>query len=135
MKHSKRILSVILVFVLCFALAISASAVTMTVRQSVSLKAADESVSSNPYGGYYGQGKVTNNSGSAQNVYCELQYSTGSGWKIETTLTAAPGKSTTSNIWHGSYDQLWKIKVAPATVPLAGYPGCIATGIVYTGAK
>ena len=135
MKHGKRILSAILVFTLCFALAISASAATMSLRGSVGLKAAESSATSPAYGGFYGQGKVYNNSGSAQRVYFELQSSSGTSWKTCTTLYAAPGKTTTSNVWAGATDQLWKIKVAPETVPSAGYPGCIATGYIYTGAK
>lgn len=135
MRHSKRILSVVLVFALCLALAISVSAATMTLRGSIRLNANYSSVITQPYAGFYGQGKVSNNSGSAQDVYFELQSSSGTSWKICTTLFAAPGKTTTSNVWAGAADQLWRIKVAPETVPNGGYPGCIATGYIYTGTK
>lgn len=134
MKTVKRMVSVALVFVLCFALAISVSAYNLVYKGSVTLSADEYSVTSNGYGGNHGRGRLYNISESAGNATLSLQLSSGTGWTEYAKITGAPGSSTYTDIWgRADREYLFRVEVASSQWYLFGNPGRVAYGYVYTG--
>lgn len=129
----KRLISAILVFSICFILAISVSAHDLNCQAFVQLTASENSVASKGYFGHYGQGKISNHSASAGDAVIELQMSIGNGWVTYETVTVAPG----GDAWTEEYGDskthyLVRVKISSSTYYETGNPGRIATGSVYT---
>lgn len=134
MKTMRRSICAVLVFIMCFALSISAFAATLTLKGSVKLAADKNSVTSNGYAGTLGYGKLYNSADSVGDAKLTLQLSTGSGYVSYTTITASAGKTVSTNNW-GNYptEYLYRVIVESSDYYLIGNPGRIATGYVYTG--
>lgn len=134
MKTTKRLLSVVLVFVLCFTLAVSVAAYDLAYQGYVKLSADEYSVTSKAYSGNHGRGLLVNDSGSAGDATISLQLSSGNGWTTYAKETANPGKSIYTDIW-GRHDTdfLFRVVVASSQWYLIGNPGRIAYGYLYTG--
>lgn len=129
----KRFISAILVFSICFILAISVSARDLNCQAFVRLTASENSVVSKGYFGHYGKGQVSNNSGSAGDAVVELQMSTGEGWVTYGKAQAAPGeKEWTDEYGDLKTSYLVRVKVSSSRYYASGNPGRIATGFVFT---
>lgn len=134
MKVAKRALSIILVFTICFALAITVSAYNLTRKGSVTLTAGAYSVTSDGYGGNHGKGRLYNRAESAGDAILTLQLSTGNGWTEYSRVTCAPDEEKDTAIWgRADTDYLFRVTVTSSQWYLFGNPGRVAYGYVYTG--
>lgn len=134
MKTAKRLLTVTLVFVVCFTLAISVAAYNLQYKDRICLPANKNSVTSAGYAGNHGRGRIVNEAGSAGDAEIDLQISNGNGWTTYTTETAAPGDSKKTDIWGRSDTELlFRVVVSSSDWYPIGNPGRIAYGYIYTG--
>lgn len=110
-------------------MSLSCFALTYTYRGSVKIIAGQSVVTSSAYAGTAGYGKLYNTSGSGEYANLNFQYSSGNGYSTLFTISAAPGKTVSTNAWgNATTDKLFRVKVLSSS----GLGYTVAYGYVYT---
>lgn len=116
--------------VICMAFfAVSTASAIGYPNQSVTINKNQTSASS---GNVYGHHKIyaaSNSSTSVRSLYADVYYSSGSGWKLESSILMSRGANF-DNAWTGIYGDyyLWKITLDPKGWKTTG---CIGNGYIW----
>ena len=118
--------------VLLISAAMAVGAYDWNWRETVTLPANKNEVTSSAYAGNVGKANLEVEFGSAGNAKLIFQYSTGGGWNSIESISVIPGDIGATSIWGNSNEFLFRIKVQSDPWVLIGNPGRIAWGRLYT---